>query len=78
MTIEELKKKRKKAHDMLQPIDEDGATYEDMYHAYNRAFDIVDEALEDAIKYIKDTNKTLDEAIELIDSSLGIVNKIIH
>lgn len=77
MTIEELKKKRNEAHDMLQPI-ENGASYEDMYYAYNRAFDILDEALKDAIKHIKDTNKTLDEAIKLVDSSLGIVNKIIR
>lgn len=77
MTIEELKKKRNEAHDRVNQIGESD-TYEDMYHAYNRAFDILDEALEDAIKHIKDTNKTLDEAIKLVDSSLGIVNKIIR
>ena len=68
MTIEELEKKRDEAYDRVKQIEEDGNTYEDMYNAYRRAFDIIDKALEDAIKHIKYTNKTLDEVIKLVDS----------
>lgn len=62
MTIEELEKKRNEAYDRLKPIEE-GAPYEDMYYAYNRAFDIVDEALEDAIKHLK----LLEQVVESIE-----------
>ena len=52
MTIEELEAKQKKAHDHLKPL-ELGADYADAADAYERSFNLVDDALDDAIKQLK-------------------------
>lgn len=52
MNVEEIKEKQKKAHARLKRI-EDGADHETIADAYECAFDLVDDALDAAIKIIE-------------------------
>lgn len=52
MTVEEIKEKQQRAHGRLKPL-ENGADYEQMADAYEYAFDLVDSALNAALKLLE-------------------------
>lgn len=57
MTIEEIKDIQQRAHGRLKPL-ENGADYEQMADAYEYAFDLVDVALNAAMKLLESKHPT--------------------
>jgi len=57
MTIEEIKDIQQRAHGRLKPL-ETGADYEQMADAYEYAFDLVDVALNAAMKVLESKHPT--------------------
>ena len=58
MTIEELETKRAKAYARLKPL-ELGTDYADAADAYEYAFNLVDDALGEAISHLKEYRKVI-------------------
>lgn len=58
MTLEEIQAKQTKAYAHLKYL-EDGADYETMADAYEYAFDLIDGALSEAIKYLKEYRRVI-------------------
>lgn len=75
MTLDEIKKKKQKAYDCLKPLDE-GQDYETVADLYERAFDTLDEALNEAITMIETRDAYIGQAIETIEANTLALEKL--